>query len=111
LAKASVLSGTATNCGSGPYVEEVRAEAERYILQYTRGFWSKTEPVLKQAEMIEIVLGQGAWGSAPKRMMGDKVTPGFVGRLETNPGLDLLVDSRLPEVESFEDWKALISRL
>jgi glutamate synthase domain-containing protein 2 len=111
LAKASVLSGTATNCGSGPYVEEVRAEAEKYILQYTRGFWSKSESILKKADMIEIALGQGAWGSAPKRMMGYKVTPGFAGRLETIPGLDLLVDSRLPEVESFEDWKALINRL
>ena len=111
LAKASVLSGTATNCGSGPYVKEVRVEAEKYILQYTKGFWSKTEPVLRQADMIEIALGQGAWGSAPKRMKGYKFTPGFARRLETIPGLDLLADSRLPEVESLEDWKSLISRL
>lgn len=111
LAKASVLSGTATNCGSGPFLEEVRAEAEKYILQYTRGFWSKTEPVLRQADLIEISLGQGAWGSAPKRIMGYKVSPGLARRLETVPGLDLLADSRLPEVESWEDWKALISRL
>lgn len=111
LARASVLSGTATNCGSGPFVEEVRAEAEKYILQYTKGFWSKTEPVLRQADMIEIALGQGAWGSAPKRMKGYKVTSGFARRLETIPGLDLLADSRLPEVESLGDWKSLISRL
>jgi glutamate synthase domain-containing protein 2 len=111
LAKASVLSGTATNCGSGPYVEEARAEAEKYILQYTRGFWSKSESVLKKADMIEITLGQGAWGPAPKRMMGYKVTPEFAGRLGTIPGLDLLADSRLPEVESAADWKALIGCL
>lgn len=111
LAKASVLSGTATNCGSGPFVKEVRAEAEKYILQYTRGFWSKTEPVLRQADMIEIALGQGAWGSAPKLIKGYKVSPGLARRLETIPGLDLLVDSRLPGVESLEDWKSLISRL
>jgi glutamate synthase domain-containing protein 2 len=111
LAKASVLSGTATNCGSGPFVEEVRAEAEKYILQYTRGFWSKAEPVLRQADMIEIALGQGAWGSAPKRMKGFKVSPGLAGRLGAIPGLDLLADSRLPEVENIEDWKALIGRL
>jgi glutamate synthase domain-containing protein 2 len=111
LAKASVLSGNATNCGSGPFIEEVRTEAEKYILQYTRSFWSKSESILQQADMIEIVLGQGAWGSAPKRIKGYKVTPGFAERLGTIPGLDQLVDSRLPEVESIEDWKALISRL
>jgi len=111
LAKASVLSGTATNCGSGPFVKEVRGQADKYILQYTRGYWSKTEPVLRQADMIEIALGQGAWGPAPKRMKGYKVTPGLARRLETIPGLDLLADSRLPEVESLEDLKSLISRL
>ena len=111
LARASVLSGTATNCGSGPFVKEVRGQADKYILQYTRGYWSKTEPVLRQADMIEIALGQGAWGPAPKRMKGYKVTPGLARRLETIPGLDLLADSRLPEVESLEDWKSLISRL
>ncbi len=111
LAKASVLSGTATNCGSGPFVDEVRAEAEKYILQYTKGFWSKTEPVLREADMIEIALGQGAWGSAPKRINGYQVTPDFARRLEAIPGLDLLADSRLPEVENFEDWRALISHL
>lgn len=111
LAKASVLSGTATNCGSGPFLKEVRAEAEKYILQYTRGFWSKTESVLSQADMVEIALGQGAWGSAPKRIKGYKVSPGLARRLETIPGLDLLADSRLVEVESLADWKSLISRL
>lgn len=43
--------------------------------------------------------------------MGYKVSPDLARRLETVPGLDLLADSRLPEVESWADWKALISRL
>ncbi len=111
VAKASVLSGIATNCGSGPFVEEVREEAEKYIQQYTKGFWAKSESILRQADMIEIALGQGAWGPAPKRLQGYKVTPDFARRFETIPGLDMLADSRLPEVESLEDWKALISRL
>lgn len=111
LAKASILSGTATNCGSGPFAEEVRMKAEKYILQFTKGYWSKSENILRQADMIEIALGQGAWGSAPKRMKGYKVTPDFARRLVTIPGLDILADSRLPEVESLSDWRDLVNRL
>lgn len=111
LAKASILSGTATNCGSGPFVEEVRREADKYILQFTKGFWSKSESVLSQADMIEISLGQGAWGPAPKRMQGYKVSPDFVRRLDAIPGLDILADTRLPEVENMAEWKELIKRL
>ncbi len=111
LAKASILSGTATNCGSGPFVEEVRMGAEKYILQYTKGFWSKSEAILRQADMIEIALGQGAWGPAPKRIKGYEVTPDFARRLVAIPGLNVLADSRLPEVESLRDWRDLVNRL
>jgi len=111
LAKNSVLTGTAVNTGSGPFLPEVRAVADKYILQYSRGFWAKTEEVLSQVEMIEIALGQGGWGSAPKRIPGYKVTKEFAGRISALPGLDVLAEARLPEVENFLEWKALISRL
>jgi glutamate synthase domain-containing protein 2 len=111
LAKASTLAGTATNTGSGPFTEEERASADKYMLQLSRGFWSRPEKLLERVDMIEIALGHGAWGPAPVRISGRIVTDGFAQRIGTIPGLDLLLESRLPEVESQTDWKALIQRL
>ncbi len=111
LAKASVLTGTADNTGGGPLLEEARAVADQYIIQYNKGFWSKTAPLLSQAEMVEIAIGHGAYDSAPVRISGQKVIGGFARRLGTLPGLDIVLESRVPEVEDLNDWKNLILRL
>ena len=111
LAKASTLTGTADNTGGGPLVEEARAIAAKYIIQFQRGFWSRSEKILKSADMIEITLGHGAWDSAPVRISGREITDGFARRLETIPGLDVILESRLPEVENLADWKNLVLKL
>jgi methylamine---glutamate N-methyltransferase subunit C len=111
LAKASTLAGTATDSGSGPFLEEERAVADKYVFQYSRGFWSKSATVLSQADMIEISLGHGAWKSAPVRINGQKVTNGYAKRIGTIAGLDILIEARLPEVENQAEWKTLIKYL
>lgn len=111
LAKAATRAGTATSSGSGTFLDEERAYAERYILQYSRGFWTKAEEFLKQADMIEIGLGHGAWGSAPIRILGNKVNSEFARRTGSVPGWDVLIETRLPEVETAADWRRLICRL
>jgi methylamine---glutamate N-methyltransferase subunit C len=111
LAKASAMAGTATNSGSGPFLEEERAAADKYVFQYSRGFWSKSAAVLNQADMIEIALGHGAWQSAPVRINGQKVSNGYAKRVGTIAGLDILIEARLPEVENQADWKTLIKYL
>lgn len=111
LAKASALAGTAENSGNGPFIPEERAKAKKYILQYSKGFWSKSADILRQADMIEITLGHGAWGPAPVRIKGEKVTREFAAFLPAVPGLEVLIESRLPEVESMQDWKILIRKL
>ncbi|MFZ5753083.1 MAG: FMN-binding glutamate synthase family protein [Bacillota bacterium] len=60
LAKGSTMAGTATNTGEGAFLPAERKAAAKLILQYNRGKWSKSEKILKQADMIEIHLGQGA---------------------------------------------------
>lgn len=111
LAKGAALAGTAANSGNGPFLAEERLYAAKYVLQYTRGFWSKAEDILKQADMIEIALGHSARGSAPVRVNGKKITPEVAERYGTIPGLDVLMEARLPEVENMAQFKALIRRL
>lgn len=111
LAKAATLAGIAANSGNGPFLEDERKYAAKYTLQFTRGFWSKAEHYLKQADMIEIALGHSARGSAPVRILGKKVRGEVALRYGTIPGLDVLMDARLPEVETMADWNRLVQTL
>ncbi len=111
LAKAATLAGTAANTGNGPFLIEERTFADRLIIQYTRGFWSKTEAILKKADLIEIALGHSARGSAPVRIKGKKITPEVAERYKTLPGLEVLMEARLPEVRNAAEWRQLIQSL
>ncbi len=99
LARAVNLAGTGFNSGNGPFLQEIKDRVDRYILQLPRGFWSRHESILKQAQLIEIGLGHAAWASAPIRIKGYKLTPDFAQRIGTIPGLDLLIDTHLPKAE------------
>jgi glutamate synthase domain-containing protein 2 len=111
LAKAATMAGTAGNTGSGPFLKEERAMADKLVLQYSRGFWSKSATILSQMDMIEISLGHGAWASAPVRISGKKINNGFARRLGTIAGLDVLIEARLTEVDNQAEWKTLITHL
>lgn len=111
LAKAATMAGTAANSGNGPFLQEERDFAEKFILQYPRGFWSKTKKILRQADMIEIALGHSARGSSPVRVQGHKITEAVAERYGAIPGLDVLMEARLPEVENKKQWKDLICGL
>jgi glutamate synthase domain-containing protein 2 len=111
LAKAATLAGTAADSGNGPFVAAERAYAEKFILQYPRGFWSKEEAVLKQADLIEIALGHSARGSAPVRIAGKKLTLEVAARYGALPHLDVLMESTMPGVKTMPQWQALIREL
>jgi glutamate synthase domain-containing protein 2 len=58
LAKGADLVNTATSTGAGPFLPEERKHTKRLIMQYNRGFWAKEEEVLRQADAVEIQLGE-----------------------------------------------------
>ncbi|HYH01625.1 MAG TPA: FMN-binding glutamate synthase family protein [Bacillota bacterium] len=111
LAKAATMAGTAANSGNGPFLEDERMSADRYTQQFVRGFWAKTDKYLKRADMIEIALGHSARGSSPVRILGKKVANEVAIRYGAIPGLDVLMEARLPEVETAADWRKLVATL
>jgi glutamate synthase domain-containing protein 2 len=111
LAKAATMVGTVANSGNGPFLAAERQYAKQFTLQYTRGFWSKNVTLLRQADMIEIALGHSARGSSPVRIKGKKVNAKVAEGYGTIPGLDVLMEARLPEVETREDWQHLVTSL
>lgn len=60
LAKGASMAGTSTNSGEGPFLPSERKAADKWILQYNRGSWNKSDDIIRQADAIEIQFGQGA---------------------------------------------------
>jgi glutamate synthase domain-containing protein 2 len=73
LATASGRTGIPLNSGQGPFLEEERRRCSTYVLQFGRWVWNRDPSILRQADMIEVQVGQGA-------MPGNAVvaTPGEV---------------------------------
>lgn len=70
LAQAAKDSNTAINTGEGVVLPEELELGGKMILQFSKTTWAKDEKLYKDADMIEIKLGQGAMMG-----MGTKIKP------------------------------------
>jgi glutamate synthase domain-containing protein 2 len=111
LAKAATAAGTATNTGEAGLLAEEREAADLLIGQYNRGGWLNTPEKYKRLDAIEIQLGQGAQGSSPQRTPAKNIGPDFREAFGLREGEDAVIHSRLPGVNSKEDFIALVKRL
>ena len=111
LAKGADQENTATNTGVGPFLPEERKHTKRLIIQYNRGYWAKEEEVLRQADAVEIQLGYGALGSAPRVWSYQDLSPEFRDYMDLKQGEDMLEDASLPNVKSKDDLAQLVKYL
>jgi len=111
LAMAATNLGTATNSGEAGLLEEERAAADKFIGQYNRGGWMNTPDKYRRLDAIEIQLGQGAQGSAPQRTAAQSIGEDFRKTFGLAPGEDAVIRSRLPGVETKDDFIKLVKRL
>lgn len=111
LAKGATMARTAVNSGEGPFLPEERRYADKLIMQYSRAKWAKDPEILKQADMIEIHIGQGASASAPSEVP----TAHLKGRALQLMGLSLgdtaKIHSQMPGVSRSRDWRKLVDKL
>ena len=89
LAKASTIAGTIENTGEGGMLPEEREFSKRLIIQYSTGRFGITEEVLKQADAIEIKIGQGAKGGQGGLLPKEKVTPEIADMRKVEAGRDI----------------------
>jgi glutamate synthase domain-containing protein 2 len=111
LARGADLVKTATSTGSGPFLPEERKHVKRLIIQYHRGFWSKEEAVLRQANAIEINLGYGAYGPAPVVWKNKDLSPEFRDYMKLDSNEDLIEESTLPNVKNGGELSKLVHYL
>jgi glutamate synthase domain-containing protein 2 len=111
LAEAATKVGTATNTGDGPFTDWERAAAKHLIVQYLRAKWNHDPEILRQADMIEIQIGQAGWAGIGSAFGWNELPPDLRKGLGLKRGEKAVYHSRLPEVSKPEDLRVLVSKL
>ena len=111
LAKGSAMAHTAMCSGEGGILPEEMEAAEKYIFEYVGNLYSVTPEILRNADAIEIKIGQGTKPGMGGHLPGEKVTE-EISRIRNKPmGKDVIAPSRFPGIETKEDLKNLIAQL
>ncbi len=111
LAKGTAAAGTATNAGEGGFLPEDRAHAKYLILQYGKAKWSKDPEILKQADAIEIHLGQGAHASASSQIQPHYLQGKAREIMGLKPGETAILPSRHKEINEPGDLTTVVDYL
>lgn len=85
LAKGSGQSRIPLNSGQGPFLREERELASHYVLQFGRWTWNRDPDILRQADMIEIQVGQGAMPGNAVIATPDEVAPDIKHLMHLGP--------------------------
>jgi len=111
LAKGSAAARTAIGSGEGGILQDERDAAYKYIFEIVPDFYSVTVENLRNADAIEIKIGNGAHPGMGGFLPGYKVTE-EIAELRNKPvGEDIYVPSRFVNIRTKEDLKAFIDDL
>lgn len=110
LARAAKQLGTATNSGEGPFLQEERDEAGKFIWQISRSSWGHSPQGIASADMLEVQMGQGA------RMGPFNVEPNDVkGKAQKLMGISpvesVVTAAVIPGINTPWDWPNYVSNL
>ncbi len=111
LAKGSALAGTAMCSGEGGILPEEMEAAHKYIFEYVPNKYSVTPENLRNADAIELKIGQGTKPGMGGHLPGRKVTPEIAAVRNKPLGQDVISPSKFEEVNSKEDLRDLVSQL
>jgi len=111
LAKGSGMVGAGMCSGEGGILPESRELAHKYIFEYVPNQYSVNEENLKNADAIEIKIGQSAKPGMGGHLPGDKVTDEIASVREHAKGEDIISPSTFPDIQSSEDLKTKVDWL
>lgn len=111
LAKGSAMAGTATNTGEGAFLPAERKAAKKLIIQYNRGAWCKSEKILRQADAIEIHIGQGAGGGTGHIIPDKNIDYKIKRNLGVKWGERAIIHATLSDTNKVNKLNELVSNL
>ena len=74
LGRGATMAGTSTTTGDGGMTEEERGHSEKLVYQYLPSRYGMNPEDLRQADAIEVVIGQGAKPGGGGMLLGQKIT-------------------------------------
>ena len=102
---------TAQCSGEGGILVEEKENAYKYIFEYVPNKYSVNDENLKSSDAIEIKIGQSTKPGLGGQLEGVKVTPEIAKVRNKTEGMDIHSPATIPEVNSKEDLKDLVSSL
>ena len=111
LAKGSAMAKTAMCSGEGGILPAERDNSYKYIFEYIPNKYSVTDENLRNADAIEIKIGQGTKPGMGGHLPGEKVTEQIAKLRGRNVGEDIQSPSKFPEINSKEDLKDMVDML
>lgn len=111
LSKGSAMARTAMCSGEGGILPEVMEAAYKYIFEYVPNLYSVTDKNLRNADAIEIKIGQGTKPGMGGHLPGHKVTAEIAAARNKPMGEDVISPSRFPGINTKEDLKELVKTL
>lgn len=111
LGLGATAMGTSTTTGDGGMTQEEREASKTLIYQYLPSRYGMTPDQLRQADAIEIVVGQGAKPGGGGMLLGQKITD-RVAEMRTLPaGIDQRSACRHPDWTGPDDLEIKIQEL
>lgn len=111
LSKGSAAVKTAQSSGEGGILPDEMENAYKYIFEYVPNKYSATDENLKNADAIDIKIGQSTKPGLGGQLQGEKVTP-EIAEIRGKPlGEDIHSPATIPEVNSKDDLKELVAYL
>jgi glutamate synthase domain-containing protein 2 len=111
LGRAASAAGTSTTTGDGGMIAEERAASRMLVYQCLPSRYGFNPDDLRQADAIEIVIGQGAKPGGGGLLLGQKVTERVAGMRTLPPGVDQRSASRHPDWVGPDDLRIKIEEL
>ena len=97
LGLAATAMGTSTTTGDGGMTEEERETSKTLIYQYLPSRYGMTPDQLRQADAIEVVVGQGAKPGGGGMLLGQKITDRVADMRTLPAGIDQRSACRHPD--------------
>ncbi|MCK5128406.1 MAG: CDGSH iron-sulfur domain-containing protein [Clostridiales bacterium] len=109
LAAGSSLVGTAMCSGEGGMLKESRVAARKYIYELGTAPFSHDAEIIKQADAVEIKMGQAAKPGYGGSLPADKVSPEIAKIRGIKKGEEGITPTRMDGVENVEDLKKMVT--
>jgi len=103
--------GSATNIGEGTLLKEEREKAKFVIVQYHSAKWAKEPEIFKQADAVEIHVGQGASAAVPAKIPPETLKGKARDLLGLSPGEVAVMPRKFKEINNPDDVKRIVKNL